>query len=150
VITIQGCTVADYVRHAEELAPLIFKLRHWTYNRASYDLDEADPAVLNRRQQQFRVGIGSLCQQQQHAEQLAPLIFKLRNWIYNRASYELDEVGDPVLDRWQEQSRVGIGGLCRRNSVRHIGPIVDAVASVLEGVPLHHLLKNASGCHLSF
>jgi hypothetical protein len=84
VITVQDYTVGDYVRHAEELAPLIFKLRHWTYNRASYDLDE--PAVLNR---------------------------------------------------WQEQFRVGIGSLCRRNSVRHIGLIVDAVASVLEGIPLH-------------
>jgi hypothetical protein len=72
-----------------------------------------------------------------HAEQLAPLIFKLRNWVYNRASYELDEVDDRVLDRWHEQFRVGIGSLCRRNSVRHINPIVDAVASVLEGVPLH-------------
>jgi hypothetical protein len=72
-----------------------------------------------------------------HAEQLAPLVSKLRNWTYNRHSYGLGEVDESVLDRWHEQFRVGIGSLCRRNRVSHIAPIVDAVAAVLPGVPLH-------------
>jgi hypothetical protein len=86
VVTIQGYEVDDYVRHAVELAPLIFKLKDWTYNRYSYESGEAEPAVI---------------------------------------------------DRWHKQFRVGIGSFCRRNRVAHVGPIVEAVAGVLEDVPLH-------------
>jgi hypothetical protein len=65
------------------------------------------------------------------------LVFKLRNWTYNRYSYGLDEVNESVLNRWHDEFRVGIGSLCRRNRVSHIAPVVDAVAAVLPGIPLH-------------
>jgi hypothetical protein len=72
-----------------------------------------------------------------HAEQLAPLIFKLRNWTYNCHSYGRGEVNESVLSRWHDEFRVGIGSLCRRNRVSHIAPIVDPVATVLPDIPLH-------------
>ncbi len=43
-----GLHRGDYVRHAEALAPVIFKLRTWTCSRVGYELDEVDAGMLDR------------------------------------------------------------------------------------------------------
>lgn len=62
-----------------------------------------------------------------HAEEMAPLIFKMRDYYQRRAEF----LGI------QSVFRVGIGTLCRRASSAMIREIVHIVASVLPGVNFH-------------
>jgi hypothetical protein len=86
VPTIQGWSVEDYVRHAQDLRPLVMEMRR-EYNPWSWDREDPE--------------------------------------------------GDALAARKAEAFRAGVGTLCRRASPQLIRDIVQAVADVLTGVPLH-------------
>jgi hypothetical protein len=58
VPTIQGWCIADYVRHAEAMAPLIREMQRYYYEAPGEDDGEG---ASDRRMMDFRVGIGTLC-----------------------------------------------------------------------------------------
>ena len=61
VPTVQGWSVDDYARHAEDLAPLVMEMRH-EYNPWSWDRDDTEAVARAARQfHAFRVGVGTLC-----------------------------------------------------------------------------------------
>lgn len=70
VPTVQGWGVKDYVRHAEDIAPLVFELQRWYGERQNYDYvsgDESSEEDISAFEatfpaaETFRVGIGTLC-----------------------------------------------------------------------------------------
>jgi hypothetical protein len=74
VPTLQGWTVADYLRAADDLEPLIRQLQHFYFERPAHlyeTTDEPDPAELaaaERNTLDFRVGIGTLCARKSTAQ----------------------------------------------------------------------------------
>jgi hypothetical protein len=71
-----------------------------------------------------------------HAAELGPTIREMQAHYYSRPGYGDDEPDETQPGDWQK-FRVGIGTLCRRASVKQIRETVDAVSSILPGVPLH-------------
>ena len=61
VPTVQGWDVDDYVRHAEDLRPLVMDMQR-EYNPWSWDREDlAADALAAQKADAFRVGIGTLC-----------------------------------------------------------------------------------------
>lgn len=65
--TIQGWCIADYVRHAEMMAPLIRQMQSFYYERPGFDEESSGCGYpdfhsrIERNMTDFRVGIGTLC-----------------------------------------------------------------------------------------
>ena len=128
VVTVQGYTVDDYVRHAEALAPLIFRLRTWTYNHDSYGLDEVEESVLDRWHEQFRVGIGSLCASATSSCSMCP------SWpvASSRSSPSSDKVG--VLSKVAVRQRLRVQPTRARPVLLVLGPAGERIRAVREAL----------------
>lgn len=154
VPTVQGWTIEEYVRHAEELRPLVAAI-HTRYHQ-----QPGDP-----RAAQFRVGVGSICKRASPAEIRAVVAavaatlpgVPLHLWGASLRTFQDLHALPPTIasfDTSAWNSRFGHGiepyrtsGLSQREHAYHIAlPAYQARVARLLAQPRQHTLWEEDAC----